>query len=106
MAVRHGPSPPPSLPERAPLHRCHGAGQRPLPDRADAMGTGAPREVPAGLAGGQVVTMGYAERTDPAQGAKTGISTGVLWEVFPYEVLLGTTSDGHVPACLNQRSSA
>ena len=70
------------------------------------MGTRAPREVPAGLAGSHLVTMGYAELTDPAQGAKTGISTGVLWEVFPYEVLLGTTSDGHVPACLNQRSSA
>jgi hypothetical protein len=69
------------------------------------MGTRAPREVPAGLTGSHVATKEWGERIDPAQGAKRGISTGVLWEVFPYKVLLGATSEGRVPACLNQRSS-
>ena len=69
---------PPSLPERAPLHCCHGARQRPLPDRANAMGTRAPREVPTGLAGSQWVTKEYAEGTDPTRRSGTGISTGVL----------------------------
>ena len=61
------------------------------------MGTRAPREMPTGLTGGQLVTMGYVERTDPTKRAQTDISTGVLWDVFPYEVLLGTTSDRQVP---------
>ena len=69
------------------------------------MGTRAPREVPTGLTGSQVATREYAERKYPERGARAGISTGVLWEVFPYNVLLGTTSDGQVPACLNQRNS-
>ncbi len=69
------------------------------------MGTRAPREVPAGLTGSQVATKECGERIDPTNQAKPDISTGVLWEVFPYNVLLGATNDGQVPACLNQRSS-
>jgi hypothetical protein len=69
------------------------------------MGTRAPREVPAGLTGSQVATKECGECIHPTNKAKPDISTGVLWEVFTYNVLLGTTSDGQVPACLNQRSS-
>jgi len=69
------------------------------------MGTRAPREVPTGLTGGQEVTKEYAERKYPERGARAGISAGGLKEVFAYNVLLETTSDGQVPACLNQRNS-
>ena len=71
-------SPPPSLPKRAPLHCCHRTRQRPLPNRADTLGTRAPREVLTGLTGGQEVTKEYAERKYPERGARAGISTGVL----------------------------
>ena len=76
-------SPPPSLPERAPLHCCHGTRQCPLPDRADAMGTRAPREVPTGLTGTQEVTKEYAKRKYPEGGARAGISTGFLRKSSP-----------------------
>jgi len=86
------PHRPLSLPKRAPLHCCHRTRQRPLPNRADALGTRAPREVPTGLAGGQEVTKEYAERKYPERGARAGISTGVLLEVFPHKVLLLATN--------------
>ena len=96
---------PSSLPQRAPLDCCHRTRQRPLPDRADAMGTRTPREVPTGLTGTQEVTMEYAKRKYPERGARAGISTGVLKEVFPHKVLLPATNGWSVPSCLNQRSS-
>lgn len=85
-------SPPSSLPQRTPLHCCHRTRQRPLPDRADAMGTRTPREVPTGITGAQEVTREYAERKYPERGARAGISTGVLKEVFPHKVLLPATN--------------
>jgi len=78
MGMGRGPSPPPPLPKGAALHRRHRARQRPLPDRADAMGARAPREVPTGFAGTQEGTMEYAERKYPERGARAGISAGVL----------------------------
>ena len=99
------PSPPPSLPHRTPLDCCHRTRQCSLPDRADAMGSRAPREVTTGLTGGQEVTKEYAERKYPERGARTGISTGVLKEVFPHKVLLPATNGWSVPSCLNQRST-
>ena len=67
------------------------------------MGTRAPREVPTGLTGTHEVTREYAERKYPKRGARAGISTGVLKEVFPHKLPIRTTSDGWVHLCLNQR---
>ena len=81
--LARGPSPPHPLPKRAPLHRCHGTGQRPLPDRADAVGAGAPREVPTGFAGAQEVTKECTRGplgSLPLQSA----STSNAWVVGPY----------------------
>ena len=44
---------PAPLPQRAPLHRCHGSSECPLPHPTDAVGARAPSEVPAGLTGVQ-----------------------------------------------------
>ena len=69
------------------------------------MGTRAPREVPTSLTGTQEVTKEYAERKYPERGARAGISTGVLEEVFPHKVLLPATNGWSAPRCLNQRST-
>jgi len=84
VGVRRGPSPPPSLPQRAALDSCHGARQGPLPDRADAMGTRAPREVPTGLARGQWVSKGYGHRGSLGSLPLQSASNSNKWEVGPY----------------------